>query len=135
MGYVYVAEAGKYCKIGIAEFSVDNRMKSVQTGCPVKIQRVWCSRNIPDHLACEKILHNHFRSKCSHGEWFEISFFEAAEYADQVCTIGSDKKRIEELEKENVYLKEQLKSQFSIDELAELINDLLKKRRNDLSIS
>ena len=89
MGYVYVFEAGKHCKIGISDKSVEQRKMSIQTGCPVKIQRVWCSRNIPDALACEKRLHNYFRQKNTSGEWFEIPFFEAAEEADE--NVQTDK--------------------------------------------
>ena len=127
MGFVYVAEAGKYCKIGISEHSVDHRLKTIQTGCPVKLQRIWCSRNIPDHLDCEKILHNHFKEKNSHGEWFEISFFEAAEYADKVCTNGADKKRIEDLEKENTVLREKLKHSFTINDLSHAFSKILQE--------
>ena len=127
MGFVYVVEAGKHCKIGISEHSVDQRTKSLQTGCPVKFQRVWCSRNIPDHLACEKILHNYFRDRNTNGEWFEIPFFEAAEQADKVCTIGADKKRIEDLEKENAELRDRLMHSFTVDNLTSAFSKMLQE--------
>ena len=129
MGYVYVAEAGKYCKIGISDKSVEQRMKSVQTGCPVKIQRVWCSRNIPDALDCEKILHNHFRHKNTSGEWFEISFFEAAEQADKVCRNGADQMRIQSLEAEITQLKEMLKVSYTKEEITDAIINILPKKQ------
>ena len=131
MGYVYVAEAGKYCKIGISETSVEQRMKNIQTGCPVKIQRVWCSRNIPDALGCEKILHNHFRKHNTSGEWFEISFFQAAEEADKVCRCGEDITRIKQLEAENQQLKEMLKRTYTQDEIVNAIINMLPKKASE----
>ena len=129
MGYVYVAEAGKHCKIGISEHSVEQRMKSIQTGCPFKIQRVWCSRNIPDALACEKLLHNHFKDKNTSGEWFEIPYFEAAEEADKVCKNGADAIRIKALEKENEQLKEMLKEAYTKEEIAEAVIRIFPKKQ------
>ena len=131
MGYVYVMEAGEHCKIGISDRSVEQRKKSIQTGCPVKIQRVWCSRNIPDALECEKILHNHFLKKRTSGEWFKISFFEAAEEADKVCKNGADAMRIKSLESENAQLKETLaqmmKTSFTKEDILDAIVGILQK--------
>ena len=131
MGYVYVAEAGKYCKIGISETSVDQRMKTLQTGCPEKIRRVWCSRNIPDHLECEKQLHDHFKTVNTSGEWFEVSFFEAAEEANRVCQNGADKELIQKLINENRNLKERLGEAITKEEIADAIVYLVKRSKEE----
>lgn len=129
MGYVYVAEAGKFCKIGISDTCVEQRMKSIQTGCPVKIGRVWCSRNIPDNRECEHILHNHFQSKRSHGEWFNISFFEAAEAAEKICKNGADVEKIQSLQQENERLKKQIQQSYTRDDVVKAIIELLEKAK------
>ena len=131
MGYVYVLEAGEHCKIGISDKSVEQRKMSIQTGCPVKIQRVWCSRNIPDALACEKRLHNYFRQKNTSGEWFKIPFFEAAEEAEKICENGDDLMRIKELETENTQLKEMLKFTWTAEEITGAIISILPKKQEE----
>lgn len=130
MGYVYVIEAGDFCKIGISDKSVEQRMRSLQTGCPVKFERVWCSRNIPDELECERELHNYFREFKSSGEWFKIPFIKAAEKADEVCRNGPDLIRIKSLEAENAQLKALLKDSYTKDEIVNAIIGALNTNRN-----
>lgn len=98
----------KCVKIGIAEHSVEQRQKSIQTGCPEKIGRVWCSRNIPDYKEVEKALHLQFFHKQTNGEWFRIPFLEAAEEADRLCRSGSQEYEIERLKNQIEELKKEL---------------------------
>lgn len=71
MTYVYAMYAGNYVKIGITS-SLDNRIKQVQTGCPLSIHRVKYiqvhSRN--EALDIESSIHVAFNKHNTHGEWF-----------------------------------------------------------------
>ena len=88
MGYVYVMDATKIgaVKIGVSECSVDIRQRSIQTGCPAKIERVWCSKNIPDYRECEKELHKYFHEYRMQGEWFAVPFSKASIKANEITT-------------------------------------------------
>ena len=165
MGYVYVMEAPKLgkIKIGISEHDVHQRQKSVQTGCPEKIERCWCSRNIPDFIEIEKELHSIFKSKNSSGEWFNLDFNTAVLKADKLCKEGVNKetkrlieenaeivRKCNDLIFENQKLKEeitelekriecqykQLQKSFTEKEITKAIHSILLsvKRGNDLSV-
>lgn len=118
MGYLYVMEVPKLkcVKIGISEHEVTKRQRMIQTGCPEKIERVWCSRNIPDYRELEKLMHQRFMSKRKNGEWFEVPFFEACEEADRLCATGKDAEQVRILQEENKRLKQQLQKTYTIDE-------------------
>lgn len=88
MGYVYIMEVPSLnaCKIGISEHSVEKRQQTIQTSCPGKIERVWCSRNIPDYRLCERKLHEIFSEQRTNGEWFNVDFTKACVQADKITS-------------------------------------------------
>lgn len=129
MGYLYIMEAPneKCVKIGISEHDVTARQRVIQTGLPEKIGRVWCSRNIPDYRELEKLMHLRFKAFKRHGEWFSISFFEACEEADRLCSLGKDGEKIRQLEKENAELRKRMETSFSIEEFATAITMMISQ--------
>ena len=132
MGYLYIMEAkSNLCKIGVAEHSVEERKRSVQVGCPYKIQRIWQSRNIPDYREIEKLLHQLFRDKNTSGEWYEISFFEAAEEADRMCSKGSSVVELQQAKKKISELEKKMETMFSFDEIERALLILLDMARQD----
>jgi hypothetical protein len=71
--WIYFVEACGlgFMKIGItAGESVSERLGSIQTGCPVKVELVL---SIPGDTATERAIHKHFHKQRSYGEWFSPS--------------------------------------------------------------
>jgi hypothetical protein len=88
---IYLARGvEKYYKIGYSksEESLTNRVKSLQTGCPVKIEII---KTIEGSLDDEKQIHNCFNQCRKQGEWFEFNDF----ILDKVCNY------MKKLENEN----------------------------------
>jgi len=106
VGFVYVMKAGDYCKIGITEHSVYKRMKQIQTGCPLTIEKVWKSKDIPNYKECEKALHKRFHEFGSSGEWFKFPYLKVCIEADQ---ITRDYAYDQDLLEENRQLKQEIK--------------------------
>lgn len=132
MGYLYIMEAKpNLVKIGVAEHSVEERQRTVQTGCPYKIGRVWQSRNIPDYREIEILLHQRFHKERTNGEWFEVSFFEAAEEADRMCKRGSSEIELQEAKEEIEKLKRRMETMYSFDEIERALMILLDMARKD----
>lgn len=129
MGYLYVMEVPKLkrCKVGISHYDSEFRKRSLQTGCPEKIERVWQSRNIPDYAEIEKLLHIRYASKNTNGEWFNVPFAELVEEAERLCRCGADAERIRELEQENEKLKEQIDGSLTPEQIGNAIFKILKK--------
>ena len=67
---VYVLRAGDFIKIGKASGNAENRVTSLQTGCPFPIEVLAV---IPGGLEREARLHRVFSSLRAHGEWFHAS--------------------------------------------------------------
>lgn len=59
-------------KIGYTSGSVFDRVKSLQTGCPYKIEVADTYKSDYGRLI-EKTLHGMFSHKQTHGEWFELN--------------------------------------------------------------
>lgn len=129
MGYLYVMEVPKLkrCKVGISHYDPEFRKRSLQTGCPEKIERVWQSRNIPDYAEIEKLLHLRYASKNTSGEWFCVPFAELVEEAERLCRNGADAERIKELERENEMLREQINKSLSAEQIGNAILKILKQ--------
>jgi len=68
---LYILTAGEYYKIGITK-SIKNRVKQIQTGCPLEIRDVYFVEfdNKFQALEAEKKLHSFFVSASTSGEWF-----------------------------------------------------------------
>ena len=107
MGYLYVLKAGAYCKVGITDHSVYRRMKLLQTGCPLKIEKMWSSKDIPNYKECEKELHKKLQPYCSSGEWFHFPYVKACMEADK---ITRDSNTDQDLLRENMELKSKVQS-------------------------
>jgi hypothetical protein len=71
---VYVIRADRWIKIGIAK-DPSRRIKELVTGCPIKPEIAWQSRQVERSVAyrVEKMAHEHFHHAHSNGEWFELS--------------------------------------------------------------
>jgi len=70
--FVYVMVAKPYMKIGISN-KVKERIKGVQTGCPVKISRVVYFEAGSSAERIEKLLHSRYSASNTWGEWFIYS--------------------------------------------------------------
>lgn len=77
---VYVLRAYDCYKIGIAN-SVEDRINTLQTGCPEKIEHVF-SKEVNNAKLLEKTIHADFKNFRKNGEWFNLS-------PDQLQTISS----------------------------------------------
>ena len=72
---IYLARGvEEYYKIGYSKSkeSLGNRVKSLQTGCPVKIEVV---KTIEGTLDDEKKIHESFKMFREKGEWFSFNDF------------------------------------------------------------
>lgn len=73
MGFVYVlrAKGTNFYKIGRTEQSIENRVRSLQTGCPYKIEILHrIETNYP--LNMERAFHDYLDGCQTVGEWFDI---------------------------------------------------------------
>lgn len=67
---VYLIRAAQFYKIGISS-NIDNRLKQIQTGCPIKCEYVgYIPCNSADRK--ERELHDLFKEFKTHGEWFDL---------------------------------------------------------------
>ena len=69
--YLYFIKAGMFIKIGVAK-NVDNRLKSISTGCPFKPEIVATKALGKLCYLVERCLHIQYADKCTNGEWFEL---------------------------------------------------------------
>lgn len=70
-GYIYIVSDGHFCKIGVANDNVDERIKGLQTGNPNKIILL-TSLLCKNPYTIETFLHSLFSTKHIHGEWYDI---------------------------------------------------------------
>lgn len=91
MGYVYVMKAGDACKIGITNRDVNKRASQIQTGCPLRIEKIWSSGKIENERDIERILHDKFSDKKTSGEWFAESYDLIVRTA--IATIRNSRKK------------------------------------------
>jgi hypothetical protein len=81
-------EASRYVKFGISS-DVPYRLRSVQTGCPLLIDRVMfipCATRGRAQDA-EKALHKHFEPRSSSGEWFRFDDGKMDEFSEGVKVV------------------------------------------------
>lgn len=71
-GYIYLLQCATYYKIGCTRTSVQDRLKSVQHGNPIKVSLVHQATTDDPYLA-EKFLHLRFSTKRVRNEWFELT--------------------------------------------------------------
>lgn len=69
-GFIYFAGFGDYVKIGYS-VDVDSRMKTLQTGFPMKLVLFLVIRGTPE---LEKQMHKKFVKSRLRGEWFKLSY-------------------------------------------------------------
>lgn len=75
-GFVYLiwCESGHH-KIGKTKKSVESRLASLRTGCPLALKLIH-TIECDDCTDVEGILHRHFAAKRVSGEWFLLDMFE-----------------------------------------------------------
>jgi len=79
---IYLFKAGQFYKIGVS-INPEKRARTLQTGCPHKIEIVY-QKIMHDAYAAEFSLHHLYQSKRTHGEWFDgidhAEFVRAVDY-------------------------------------------------------
>ena len=72
-GYIYLIDGGNgLFKIGKTIRHPKDRLKDMQTMCPVQLELVYYFES-KDLVNVERILHHNLKSFRRHGEWFELS--------------------------------------------------------------
>ena len=87
---IYLAKGvEKYYKIGYSKSkeSLQGRVKSLQTGCPVKIEVV---KTIEGTLDDEKQIHNSFNQCREEGEWFKFNDFLLKKVCDYMGKLENE---------------------------------------------
>ena len=71
--YIYAIKCGisRYYKIGHSA-DPDKRLDQLQCGCPMRL-RFEIVAEIPDELAIEEYIQNHYDEQRIRGEWFDLS--------------------------------------------------------------
>lgn len=95
---LYVFHAEKYCKIGYAQ-SVEDRLHTIQTGCPLLISEYWKSNdmNIKDVQLTESNMHLYFQDNLQIGEWYQINYKQAVSKAQELCKFRGCTTKIKEV--------------------------------------
>ena len=74
---LYILQSGEYCKIGVTNGDIEKRIKSLQTGNPLKINLVgiFICRNREHAFDLESSIHKFLKGRRSAGgkEWFCVS--------------------------------------------------------------
>ncbi len=71
VGIVYLIKSGELYKIGMTTGTIENRVKSLQTGSPHRLEIIHTIKtNDPHNL--ETYLHDLFKNKRVNGEWFNL---------------------------------------------------------------
>lgn len=121
--FLYVLKAGDYFKVGITQ-NLSKRIKQIQTGCPLKISRVYyyVLDTKQEALELEKEIHTFLSKISTSGEWFlmqdgffyDIESFVKVKYKDLTKFF-------------NIY--------YESDNKREMISDLFNRVKNDKSIT
>ena len=103
MGYVYLIcdPANTTFKIGVTKkLNIEERMHKLQTGNSTELfVRSFYECEYPFKL--EKLLHNHFQNKRSHGEWFELNIDDIVNFKETCEKLN----KIVYALKDNVFVK------------------------------
>lgn len=69
---VYMMKADNFIKIGVTQLDIEERIKAVQTGCPLPITGVhyWIVSNRKQSFFIEKEIHKKISKYNTFGEWF-----------------------------------------------------------------
>lgn len=71
-GFIYFIQAGPFVKIGWSSHSATSRAKTMQPGCPYKIEILgMCRARVT--MGDERALHDRFRAHHFRGEWFHLA--------------------------------------------------------------
>lgn len=84
-GYVYIVSDGHFCKIGVSNDDVNERIKKLQTGNPNKITLL-TSLLCKKPYTIESFLHSLFVTKHVHGEWYDILDLFEGENDERNCS-------------------------------------------------
>lgn len=121
--FLYVLKAGDYFKVGITQ-NLNKRIKQIQTGCPLKISRVYYYTLDTkfEAMELEKEIHIFLNKISTSGEWFLVQdgfFYDIESYV---------KIKYKDLTKYfNIY--------YESDNKREMIKDLFLRVKNDKSTS
>ena len=85
-------------KIGSTRNSINERIQSLQTGCPFEINLITHHDSSYGQLI-ERTLHNRFEHKKTHGEWFELDIIDELEFLENCNKLETMN---EILEKNNI---------------------------------
>lgn len=120
--FLYVLKAGDYFKVGITQ-NLSKRIKQIQTGCPLKISRVYYYTldTKSEALELEKEIHTFLSKVSTVGEWFLTQdgfFYDIESYV---------KVKYKDLTKYfNIY--------YESDNKREMIRDLFFRVKDDKSL-
>ena len=71
MGFVYLLKSGDFYKIGMTRGTVENRLRSLQTGSPHPIEVIH-TIEVANLNEWEAYLHELYKHKHHHGEWYAL---------------------------------------------------------------
>jgi hypothetical protein len=81
-------------KIGSTRNSIQNRIQSLQTGCPYEIELVEYYESEFGQLI-ERSLHNRFGYKRTFGEWFELDLTEEFKFKEMCKKLETINENLE----------------------------------------
>ena len=84
--YIIKPKGLSYYKIGIAT-DVEQRIKSLQTGCPTQLHCLY-KKEFNSTIKLEKMIHNKFKNKKTHGEWFRLNIKDVNMLIKKLNNIG-----------------------------------------------
>lgn len=92
---IYIISNSKHLKIGKSENPM-KRLKSLQTGSSEPLSLEACFRTFDDGIAEQK-LHEYFKAKKIHGEWFLVTVLEIIQIITQLELLYQSEQNIEML--------------------------------------
>lgn len=71
-GTVYIVRGGKLHKIGCTNGPIEDRLRTLQIGSPLKIELI-CAFPASEPLHMERELHKIYQGRHVRGEWYRLS--------------------------------------------------------------
>lgn len=105
---IYILKAKEVFKIGVTQ-NLEKRLKTLQTGCPFKIEVFFICETQNDYFI-EQLLHKQYNEFNSYGEWFELSIIQANKIKNEILNFKNDSLLFKNKKSYNTYL-------FEIDKI------------------
>ena len=84
--FIYVIQAiNGLIKIGVTA-SIGKRFSALEASSPLPLDLVFCADTNPE---LEVVLHQHFKNRRDHGEWFDVEFWDVIRSALKYLDKGS----------------------------------------------